>query len=263
MTDVTGTPPGAPGPGWMGPNWLLAMLPNLDQGPLYNQYNQNLSVYHPSNANVVSYTVPIFLCPSDPYATPQNLCNTFGNLMARGNIGMSGYGRVGIGNWNTISADQKGLMGENSYAGIRDVVDGTSTTVASWELRAGPAAGDPRGVWASGRVGGGLIVNCLNPSATQGRWTGDCFGINEGDIPGHCCGDDVWSNGYDENQGITAGMGGWNGADGQAGPKSKHVGGCHALFCDGSVKFISANLEGGVMLGIMTIGGAEMIGTAF
>src|SRR5262249_43296103 len=35
-TDWTGTPPGAPGPGFMGPSWLLALLPYLDQNPLYN-----------------------------------------------------------------------------------------------------------------------------------------------------------------------------------------------------------------------------------
>ena len=41
-------------------------------------------------------------------------------------------------------------------------------------------------------------------------------------------------NGYD-NPAI--GMGGFSGGDGQAGPKSLHIGGVHALLTDGAVRF--------------------------
>jgi prepilin-type N-terminal cleavage/methylation domain-containing protein len=257
-TDWSGTPPNAPGPGFMGPSWLIAILPFVDQAPLWNQFNQNLSITNPINTPVVSTLIPVYLCPSDSYAVAQNMCTTFNNVpMARGNIGASGYGRFSNGNWTSCPPSDRGLFGENSFAGIRDVVDGTSGTVASWELRAGWNPGDPRGVWASGRCGGGLLMNCLNVTTAWGN-TGDCFGINEGGN-GHCCGDDVWANGANiDNSGI--GMGAWNGGDGQAGPKSLHVGGVHALMCDGAVRFISQNIDGKTMLFIMSIGGGDIPG---
>ena len=261
-TDWTGTPANAPGPGFMGPSWLLALLPFVDQGPLWNQFNNNLSITNPVNTPVVSTLIPIYICPSDSYAVSQNMCTTFTVPMARGNIGASGYGHYGTGNWVSCPPGERGLFGFNSFAGIRDVVDGTSGSVASWELRAGWLPVDPRGVWASGRCGGGLIMQCLNPTTAFGG-TGDCFGINEG-VTGHCCGDDVWSGpGSPGIDGTNIGMGGWSGGDGQSGPKSLHVGGVHALMCDGAVRFVSQNIDGRVMLAIMTIGGGDIPGAGF
>ena len=245
----------------MGPSWLVAMLPNLDQAPLWNQFNQNLPVTNSANALVVSTVVPVFACPSDPNANPGNLCRNMTDQngtvipMARGNIGASGYGgNIGNVNWNSVSSLGRGLMGYNSSSGVRDVTDGTSNTVASWELRAGWNVSDPRGVWASGRTGGGLIQNCMNPGNSTG--SGDCYGINEGN---HSNGDDVWSNGQAiDNPQI--GMGAWNGGDGQAGPKSLHVGGVHALLTDGSVRFISQNINGLTMQAIISIGNSDVPG---
>jgi prepilin-type N-terminal cleavage/methylation domain-containing protein/prepilin-type processing-associated H-X9-DG protein len=264
-SDWMATPPGAPAAGFMGPSWLLAMLPTLDQAPLWNQFNQNLSITNPANAAVVATVVPVFLCPSDSYAAPSNLCTTFSVPMARGNIGASGYGRgYNLPNananidWSRVPPSERGVFGHNSYSGIRDVTDGTSNTVASWELRAGWNANDPRGVWASGRTGGGLLTNCLNPTPSW-KTTGDCLGINEGGT--HCCGDDVWSGPGDpaiDNPQI--GMGAWNVGDSQSGPKSYHVGGVHALMCDGSVRFIGQNLSGDTMLAIITAGASDIPG---
>jgi hypothetical protein len=71
---------------------------------------------------------------------------------------------------------------------------------------------------------------------TNGNVTGDCYGINEGN---HTGGDDVLGCSDQPTQK----MGCWNGGDGQMGAKSLHVGGVHALLCDGTVRFISQNLD--------------------
>lgn len=246
---------------YMGASWLVSLLPYIDQAPLYSQYNFNVAVNNAANAAIVSTVIPGFVCPSDPNATSGNKCTVFGGgPFARGNCGASGYGRNGGWsqgwNYDGIDSQNRGLMGINGASGINGVTDGTSNTVASWELRADASPGGPRGVWASGRVGGGLLAQCLNPGVSGG--TGDCFGINEGN---HANGDDIWCNGqFDPNTTVSQGMGGHAGGDGQAGPKSMHVGGVHALMADGSTRFISQNLDGNIHQRLIGIADGNPIG---
>jgi hypothetical protein len=142
------------------------------------------------------------------------------------------------------------MFGYNGWGSIAAVTDGTSMTVASWEVRAGMTQGDVRGVWASGRNGAGYIGMCNNDSGQTN--SGDCHGINDGRDGG----DDI--SGCSSNW--QSGMGCWNGGDGQAGPKSLHVGGVHALMGDGTVKFINQNLDGFTMAKITAAADGNPVG---
>jgi prepilin-type N-terminal cleavage/methylation domain-containing protein len=244
--------------GAMGHSWLVALLPFIDQAPLYNTYNFSVSVNNALNANSVNKTLAVFLCPSDPYANSSNLFTGMGGAFGRNCYGASGYGfNTGGQDRGTVNVNDLGLMGFNGNTRISGVTDGTSNTVAVWEIRSGWNPGDPRGVWASGRIGGGLLVNCLNPDPSFGV-TGDCFGINEGGN-GHSNGDDIFGNGQTTDN-PQIGMGGWNGGDGQAGPKSMHVGGVHALMTDGAVRFISQNINGKIHRYLLAIGDGNVVG---
>ena len=258
FNDANNTSPATANALNMGPSWLVHMLPYIDQAPLYNNYNSNLSVCDPANQAVVGANLGVFWCASDAYSTSQNQATFGGRSWGRCNYAASSGTNVGATTWwRSIDPSQRGLFGPNSTSNIAGVSDGTSSTVASWEIRSGMGQWDPRGTWANGRVGGGMIVDCVqgNPSNSI---TGDCYGINEGT---HSNGDDVWSvNNYQTNATIAAGMGGFSGGDGQAGPKSLHVGGVHALLTDGAVRFVSQNIDRSVMVSIMTIGGAEVVG---
>jgi len=241
----------------IGPSWLVSLLPNVDQANLFNQYNFNVGVTHANNNNVVKQSIPVYNCPSDSYNLPANMFIDMGPQMARSNIGASSAGVTGEpeGNWVSLATSDRGLLGNNSTSSIRDVTDGTSNTVASWELRAGTNPSDARGVWANGRCGGGMITDCV----TRGNYgqTGDCYGINSG----WSNNDDVFSTqaaGGVDQPGI--GMGDWASGDGQAGPKSLHVGGVHALMTDGAVRFISQNLSGDTMRAIISIGANDIAG---
>lgn len=219
-----------------GPSWLVTMLPYFDQAPLYNQVNFSRSMGDPANAAVVSQNLPAVQCPSDPYSNAGNKFQDTGNmgpnLWGRGNYAANGYGASGTGNWGTIQIRDRGPLGINGWGGINAVTDGTSNTVASWEVRAGVTSGDVRGTWAAGR--GTFTLQCNNTGG--GLQTGDCNGINDGKDGG----DDVLACNSQSNQK----MGCWNGGDGQVGAKSLHVGGVHALLCDGTVRFINQNLDG-------------------
>lgn len=246
-----------------GPSWLVGMLPFIDQAPLYNQANFTLSMANAANANLVSANLSAFQCPSDPNSTSGNKHLNTGimgnNQWGRGNYAASGYGPAwtglvgnpGLGNWATISPYQRGIMGVNGWGNIAGVTDGTSNTVASWEVRAGTSQADVRGTWASGRVGASFIANCNNNSSIT--TSGDCYGINEGN---HINGDDI--------QGCTdapsQGMGCHAGGDGQAGPKSLHVGGCHALLADGTVRFMNQNMDGATMARLTAQADGQVVG---
>jgi prepilin-type N-terminal cleavage/methylation domain-containing protein len=239
----------------MGSSWIMSLLPYMEQGPLYNQINFNVAVTNAANAPVVIRSIPSLLCPSDPAATSSNPCTDMGIPMARGNYAASG---VGSGSttlyWDQFSAADRGLMGSNSYSRIADVTDGTSNSVAAWEIRAGTNAADPRGVWASGRIGGGYVAGCW-AAASLGS-SGDCYGINSGNSNG----DDIYSatGGIDN---YTIGMGGWANGDGQCGPKSLHVGGVHSLMADGAVRFVSQNIDSIVLHNLIAIGDGNVLGS--
>ncbi|MDB5391491.1 MAG: hypothetical protein JWM11_7137 [Planctomycetaceae bacterium] len=242
--------------GSMGPSWIHSILPNLDQSALFNQSNFNVPLNQGTNPQVINKTIPSLLCPSDPNATSANMyTDQTGFPMARGCYGASGYGAAGgTSLYTQVANSDRGLFGYSSRSRIADVSDGTSNSVAVWEIRAGISGGDPRGVWASGRVGGGLLANCLNPPVG----TGDCYGINDKTPSG----DDVW--GTDGNMSSAASgldaIGAWTGGDGQSGPKSRHVGGVHALLADGSVRFISQNLNGNTHRSLIGIADTNVIG---
>ena len=116
----------------MGPSWMVAILPQIEQGPLFQTTNFSAAISDNTNANIVKQQIPGYLCPSDPYANAGNKLTRFGNQWARGNYAASGYGQYGNGNISGAGTNDRGLMGFNGWSYIAQVVDGTSNTVASW-----------------------------------------------------------------------------------------------------------------------------------
>jgi len=244
-----------------GPSWLVAMLPYFDQAPLYNQVNFTQSMGSAANALVVGTNIAGLKCPSDAYNVQkfQDTGNMGPNLWARGNYAACGYGPgtfngVSVGeslaNFGQMNAMMRGIMGPNGWGGINMVTDGTSNTIASWEVRAGATINDIRGTWASGRCGASFTMDCNNPSGLVN--SGDCLGINDNQPAG----DDVLNCSSLTN----VGMGCWPNGDGQSGPKSLHVGGVHALLCDGSARFMNQNLDGATMAALTAAGDGYVFG---
>jgi len=74
-------------------NWLILLLPQLDQAAAYNALDLNLPIEHSRNANVRSMNLASFRCPSDalngvPYDRSL-LHGAGGSIYARGNYGMN------------------------------------------------------------------------------------------------------------------------------------------------------------------------------
>ena len=234
-----------------GITWVVSILPELDQTNLWNQYNalQAMSSPAPStNAKLRGTFLPILACPSDPAAKNSNDLQKYNGPWARGCYGANYGSQVTIDNstgYASLQATQKGLMGNSGAAKMSSVTDGTSNSMAVWEIRAGPDAGDPRGTWALGR---GIVVGGCD------RW-GDCFGINDAGDPTRLP-DDV--HGCTNN--AQKRMPCFSSADGQHGAKSMHAGGCNGLLVGGEVKFFNQNIDFKTLRALNSISGNDQLG---
>ncbi len=136
----------------------------------------------------------------------------------------------------------RGVMGANDGLKIEDIGDGTASTVLVAEIRAGITEFDLRGTWALAGAGASALWG-------HGLW-GDANGPN---ATTSAAADDIWGCSQIRaafGQGPSGaktlkdlGMPCYNGSNSQATSRSMHEGGIQALFCDGSVHFISNGIE--------------------
>lgn len=225
-------------------NWFHMLLPYIDQAPLYNQFSPQWE------ANVIptSWTgnttvIPAFQCPSDP-ENPKTVNQGFhGNYLP-----CTGSSHAGANNTFAVT---NGLLYPLSRTGIRNVTDGTTNTAMFSEIRLqkdniGTASGtgnvlcgsphDLRGRYYNMHHGNGTFSTIRPPNTTVGDVMQYCQGsVN---VPCRQC-----SNGLTEVH-----------------ARSWHTGGVHLALVDGSIRFISDNINTATFQAIGTIGGNETIG---
>jgi len=253
-----------------GPNWAVFILPYIEQDALYKTINiasyMTSNGFDPSWRALKDKTIPIMLCPSDPFndqpftGNPQYL----GTGWARGNYAAN----AGPGWLNQTVGGQSGTSGSSgtpaltAFNGVGaagpfgvnyghtlpniSVEDGTSNTILFNEVRAGINNQDRRGCWAMG-VGGASITaahaigDCTVPNDTAefSDDIEDCALAREaaglgqlssppsmGPLKMGCSNDNRPKN--------------WPNWQAQA--RSAHAGGVQACFADGSVRAIKENV---------------------
>lgn len=230
---VQGLPAGT-SPTLLNHTFYQLLLPYLDLGNLYNQYNfSQSSSDHVARSDgsycgsvgpsfigsgqltVAQNNYSIFLCPSDP--NPTNY----------GNYQKSSYGRVGYtteysltSTYGANTSTLKGTLGFNGSARIADIKDGTSNTMMIMEASLYLTSSSYGPFWNSYRH-----TNVLLPYS---------YGINKN------------HPGYDRPYAWGAG--------------SHHEGGCHMLMGDGSVRFLSENVDRtAVIQALVSIKGGEVM----
>jgi prepilin-type N-terminal cleavage/methylation domain-containing protein/prepilin-type processing-associated H-X9-DG protein len=233
-----------------GPNWVVFILPHIEQDNLYKQQSTNIESYM-TNANTAwrairGTRIKTMECPSDQ--GHELFTSRAGGGWARGNYGANtGPGMWWIGAPEGAITSSGGLMAESGwniggyYASnvqnlplggpfvvngghrINTFGDGTTNTILLDELRIGPSQNDIRGTWAMGQAGASISaangrLDTPSPNISLSGWD---------DIQG---GDDR----PDLGMGACGGCGSW-----QVTAKSRHTGGVNAAFSDGSIKFIT------------------------
>ncbi len=241
-------------------NWVILILPQLEQTPLYKSFDLTKPVSgSTSTVNVTARgtQLAVMRCPSDtfngkPFVGSSNSKTTaMGDGWARGDYGANascGYLVVGDGYPHPADAGDPaqwrsktvcGVMGANIAARIDDIKDGTSNTLLIAEMRAGLTSFDPRGVWAMANAAGSAIWG-------NGSTFGDDIGPN-------CS--TVWADDFCSCAEVQQAVGGSNGQavicqmqmacfngdlpNWQEAARSMHIGGVTVCMGDGSVRFIS------------------------
>jgi prepilin-type N-terminal cleavage/methylation domain-containing protein/prepilin-type processing-associated H-X9-DG protein len=119
------------GPGW---GWAALILPQMEQRPLYDTINFALPIEAPANAAARVQPVKGYRCPSDtgPATWTAQRYSMVGppgapicDVASANYVGMFGTSEPGV--------DGEGLFFRGSQVAIRDVTDGTSSTIAAGE----------------------------------------------------------------------------------------------------------------------------------
>ena len=241
---------------WPGNNLtvLVGLLPYIDQAPLYSSIpfgaTRNITVYPVNGQYVGAYRIQSFFCPSDPEATnltannmarssyapsigSQVLANGTGtcNLAAiagyypagqgldSDNDGEDPFNRGNVRSDYGISSQVSGPFSRGRFYGwgakLRDFTDGTSNTILMGEVR----------------------MSCNLFGGWGWAWPESLWYATSAPINFNTCPD---MTGYGANPCSTNNANNWNAIFGF---KSMHVGGCHFVLGDGSVRFISQNID--------------------
>lgn len=240
--------------------WLAMILPYIDQAPLYNQINFLDQTNAPRcivgtssagpNLNVRMTVITGFLCPSNPQPSVVQNQSGYPDSWSDGGInggrtdyvGNMGWMNAGHrdcpnggygGNWNGAAwadvqdftngaqlSNCNGVIGWNDCVALKDLVDGTSTTMMvledhHWQNKSNKAVPFGDAMW----FGSYAIHSTKMP-------------INWDPAGDFRC--DQWS--------------------------SVHTGGAQGLLSDGSVKFVGENVDWQIRRAVGTRAGSESAG---
>ena len=234
-------PLGSSAPWNMVPNWRLQIFPYLEQANLYSKmdYGQSFAGNITTSVNTIALQnnrIAAYICPSSTLDPNANLINNSMAIQTPMYVGIAGAtpdiaGRTvgSASNYGGFYANN-GMLLHSQQTRMRDAVDGTSNVMIVAEQ--------------SGRVG-----TTDMRSGYYGGYTGTTLGTPvSGTYPN---GADSWSCGLTTVQyrinSPTMAAGSDNPWDANTVINSFHVGGIHGLLGDGSVRFISDNVDMGIL----------------
>jgi len=252
------------GNGNFGPNWVILILPFLEQQALHDSFNLGRPIPDAANAGPRSTPLAVMRCPSDFYSRQPFNGSGHGDTRhlndnwARGNYGANaGLGMLSFSahcgnidghgcsarpaNWGHNKI--RGVMGGNISSTVADVRDGGSNTIMLAEIRAGVVPIDVRGVWAMEGAGPSAVAahgyfgDARGPNCNY-RYADDTTGCAA--VRGAVGGEAALAE-----LGMSCYPGTYSCPNRQACPRSMHRGGVHAALVDGSVRWISDFIEVG------------------
>lgn len=220
--------------GTSGAGWAVMILPYIDQTNVYNLFNANLPITDPLNADFLKQPMVSYKCPSDPQpltfelGEEGNPTNILAQMPIANYIGSFGPEELDgceepVGTPPVLPTGQckgSGMFYHNSKVTIRDVTDGTSNTYMIGERKTNESE-DWYTTWP------GMVAEA------EEAFQRVCGSADH--TPNH---PDTHFDDF----------------------SSHHTGGAQFCQADGSVRFISQSIDGGVYRALATIQGGEVVG---
>lgn len=234
-------------------NWVIMILPYIEQTALFNSFVEKFEENNANHANATAIgdkkfehlreiELPVMKCPSDANNRIPYTYNVDNTKWARGNyganMGLTLADYLGHDTWWT-NTGARGVMGPRHSLSTGEISDGTSNTILLAELRSGLSAKDIRGTWSMG--GAGSSATCRN-----GYICGDDNGPNylvEGSDDIYQCSSSGMGIVSKERQRLKMPCGEGTNSNRQATTRSMHQAGVMTAFVDNSVHFISDNIQ--------------------
>jgi prepilin-type N-terminal cleavage/methylation domain-containing protein/prepilin-type processing-associated H-X9-DG protein len=230
-------------------NWAILILPFIEQGNLYKQYNNNVRNTDPANDFVRQQFVPVYTCPSDPNANMLILPETANDAVDRTAVpyatgsyrGMAGVNCDGFDQWAGYNSEiqtnlrvcpgKRGVLhgdldGTLTAERLQSILDGTSNTLMVGE-RVTVTHNRRTTFWA----------DSFNLYSLSGAYPDSATLLADYDACGKVVSD------------IAQCKYGWGGG---------HTGGIQFVLCDGHVTSISNSINMQVFLALATINGGEV-----
>ena len=210
------------------------LYPYLEQGPLYSTISSAIFVSGmvPWSATNCGTIVPSMMCPSDP-----NAPKTAFFSMTQPGFTTNYVGNFGNQYFDAAPTNAKGLLYFQSKTSMRTVTDGSSNTLALGEI----LLGIDTGAWdLRGKIfdveQGNVFFNTVSPPNTT-----------VGDLSRYCV------------AGVLTPCQPLGTTNQQQSLRSRHTGGVHVALADGSVRFLSDNINLTIYQNLSTVGGNETI----
>jgi prepilin-type N-terminal cleavage/methylation domain-containing protein/prepilin-type processing-associated H-X9-DG protein len=260
------------------------LLPYLEQDNTYKLYHFDAPWFDTANYDVVGLPVKLFFCPSNrdqgtidlaPYAaqwqtTLPPRAGSTDYLFCRGANGAVEP------DWQRIPVEVRGVFhirppGEHSGVRLAEIRDGTSMTIAMGDGAAGNRMYLVRDINTADQLatdpltGQPIVLEQSWSAAGVGDrshpWYGSVFGVTAqyglGPDPV-----DEPMNRRPATPTLTSGDprgDNRSGRDFIGGFRSLHTSGCNFLFCDGSVRFLSQNIQPAIYRALSTYAGDEVL----
>ena len=213
--------------------WFRALMPYMDLSANYNMWDYSLGYAAGVNNTIIQTPIRGMLCPSD---TPTKTWNNTPNYNYAVNLGNTDSIRTATLN-SVVFLPAPFTYNNNKFYGLRDINDGTSNCLLVGEVRQGQVGQDLRGlIWYGPHVGftTNLAPNTASPDSLN---SGFCQNASNSILGLPCVGG---------NPLFAA--------------RSRHTGGVHVLLGDGSVRFISQNLDINTWRNLSTMSDGQILG---
>ena len=206
--------------------WYIHLLPHLDERPAFHRVDPDVGIYDSEHAEVRSHLVRPLVCPSD---TPALYSSRTDDVSAA----LCNYAGVHHPVEAPIDTTNHGVLFLNSRVRFADVHDGISQTMFVGEfLHSAQDLG-----WASGTKAtlrnGGVPINAMPGT---GRYYNDPDPADDEARAEYIAAHATFDERLDEATRSDSAL--WVG-----GFESRHEGGGHFCLGDGSVRFVSENID--------------------